>query len=76
MQRIKKAYPTAALHVVTSHRDQISKFLLDNKLEVTDVLTCDGTAIKTAARVIPTIFKMKGPVIQGKWAGADFDEIK
>jgi len=35
------------------------------------VFTCDGTAIKTAARVNPTLFLMKGPVIQNKWAGAD-----
>jgi uncharacterized membrane protein YphA (DoxX/SURF4 family) len=35
------------------------------------VFTCDGTAIKTAARVNPTLFLMKGPVIQNKWAGVD-----
>ncbi len=35
------------------------------------VFTCDGIAIKTAARVNPTLFLMKGPVIQNKWAGAD-----
>ena len=38
------------------------------------VFTCDGTAIKTAARVNPTLFLMKGPVIQNKWAGADFEK--
>ena len=76
VQRIKQAYPQAQLHVITSHREAITKLLMDNKLQVTDVLTCDGTAIKTAARVIPTMFKMKGPVIEGKWAGADFNEIK
>lgn len=35
------------------------------------VFTCDYTAIKTAARVNPTLFLMKGPVIQNKWAGID-----
>lgn len=76
VQRIKQAHPEAPLYVITSHRDLINKFLQNNKLEVTNVLTCDGTAIKTAARVIPTMFKMKGAVIEGKWAAADFDEIK
>ncbi len=76
VQRIKQVYPQASIHVITSHRNEITKFLADNNLAVTDILTCDGTAIKTAARVIPTLFKMKGSVIEGKWAGADFNEIK
>lgn len=36
------------------------------------IFTCDVTAIKTAARANPTVFKMKGPVVQGKWSWADF----
>jgi len=32
------------------------------------VFSCDGTAIKTAARVNPTLFLMKGAVIQNKWS--------
>lgn len=39
-----------------------------------DIFSCDGTAIKTAARVNPTLFLMKGPVIQNKWAAADFEK--
>lgn len=35
------------------------------------ILTCDATAIKTAARVNPTLFLMNGPVVKGKWAGKD-----
>ncbi len=35
------------------------------------VLTCDGTAIKTAARSNPTLYKMNGPVIQKKYGWAD-----
>lgn len=35
------------------------------------ILTGDVTAIKTAARVNPTLYLMKGPVVQRKWAGAD-----
>jgi uncharacterized membrane protein YphA (DoxX/SURF4 family) len=40
------------------------------------VFTCDGTAIKTAARANPTLFLMRGPVIQNKWSGADIKKIK
>jgi hypothetical protein len=36
-----------------------------------DIFSCDGTAIKTAARVNPTLFLMKGPVIQNKWSFID-----
>lgn len=35
------------------------------------ILTCDGTAIKTAARSNPTLYKMKGPVILKKYGWAD-----
>lgn len=36
------------------------------------ILTSDVTAIKTAARVNPTLFLMKGPVIQNKRAATDY----
>lgn len=36
------------------------------------MLSCDGTAIKTAARVNPTLFLMKGPVVKNKKAFIDF----
>jgi uncharacterized membrane protein YphA (DoxX/SURF4 family) len=36
------------------------------------ILSCDGTAIKTAARVNPTLFLMKGPIVKSKMAFMDF----
>lgn len=39
------------------------------------VYTTDGIAIKTAARANPTLFEMKGPVVQAKYSWADIDEI-
>ena len=36
------------------------------------ILTCDVTAIKTAARVNPTLFLMNGAVVKNKWAAADY----
>lgn len=35
-----------------------------------NVLSCDGTAIKTAARTIPTLFKMEKDKVIQKWSGA------
>lgn len=40
------------------------------------ILSCDVTAIKTAARAIPTLYEMEGPVVVNKWSGADFDKIQ
>jgi uncharacterized membrane protein YphA (DoxX/SURF4 family) len=36
------------------------------------ILTCDVTAIKTAARVNPTLFLMNGAVVKSKWAAVDY----
>lgn len=35
------------------------------------VLTCDATALKTAARNNVTLYLMEGPVVKNKWGGAD-----
>lgn len=40
------------------------------------ILTCDATAIKTAARADMVLYKMNGPVVQDKWGWADFDKVK
>lgn len=41
-----------------------------NKLDI-PVLTCDATAIKTAARNNITLYHMNGPVVKNKWGGND-----
>jgi uncharacterized membrane protein YphA (DoxX/SURF4 family) len=43
--------------------------------EIIKYLKCDATVIKTAGRVNPTYFIMKGATIVGKFANADFDEV-
>ena len=63
-------------YVVTAQRDVVTGFLAKNKITVTGVLTCDATAIKTAARANPTLYRMKGPVVQQKLSWADLDELK
>ncbi|MFZ9718398.1 MAG: BT_3928 family protein [Chitinophagaceae bacterium] len=40
------------------------------------ILSCDVTAIKTAARAIPVMFAMEGPIVFNKWSGAHFYRIQ
>jgi len=63
------------IYIVTGQPDKI-RFILPAKI-VGDIpiFTCDVTAIKTAARANPTIFLMKGPVVQHKWSWADFGDV-
>lgn len=62
--------------VLTSQADAAHNFFSSGRdpFDVT-ILTCDVTAIKTAARAVPTLYKMKGPVVINKWSGASFDKI-
>ena len=76
LKTLMEANKDKKFYIITSDRAAINTYIAQNNLDFADVFTCDGTAIKTAARVNPTLFKMQGPVIQGKWAGADIDEIK
>lgn len=58
--------------VVTSHPKEIDALFNKGRERFNlPVLTCDGVAIKTAARSNPTLYKMKGPVIQKKYGWAD-----
>lgn len=67
---------TLPLLVVTGQPQKAVSFFAQNKtITAAHVLSCDVTAIKTAARAIPTIYSMEGPVVRKKWSGADFDEI-
>lgn len=65
-----------SMFIVTSQKNVVADFMEKNKITIEGVLTCDVTAIKTAARANPTLYLMKGPVIQGKWSWADLDEAK
>jgi uncharacterized membrane protein YphA (DoxX/SURF4 family) len=55
--------------IVTSNPNEAKKIFTMPGLVV---LSCDGTAIKTAARVNPTMFLMKGAVVKNKKAFVDF----
>ncbi len=64
------------IYVATSQRNNIMRFLSANQISVDGVFSLDATAIKTAARSIPTLYKMKGPVVKEKWGWASFDKVE
>ena len=45
-------------------------FNVQNNFNV-PVVSCDATALKTAARTDPALYLMKGPIVQKKWGRAD-----
>ncbi len=63
------------IYIVTAQPDKIGSILPVKSVGDIPIFTCDVTAIKTAARANPTIFLMKGPVVQHKWSWADFGDI-
>ena len=60
-----------SVYLVTSGRGDVEK-----RFPGETVFTCDFTAIKTAARSNPTLYRMNGPVIMQKWGWADFSKIE
>jgi uncharacterized membrane protein YphA (DoxX/SURF4 family) len=65
------------LLIVTSQGDAAKNFFKGNG-EGFDVpiVICDVTALKTAARAVPTLYHMKGAVVLGKWSGDGFERIE
>ena len=71
---VKSRQQHKPLFIVTSERIAANKFFNQiNKFNVA-ILSCDATAIKTAARANPTLFLMKEAVVKGKWSWADLDK--
>ncbi|MDB5201125.1 MAG: hypothetical protein JWQ27_534 [Ferruginibacter sp.] len=60
------------VYIVTAQRNAVEQFLHQYNINADAVFTTDGTAIKTAARSNPTLFRMKGPVVEEKKSWADF----
>ncbi|MES2849114.1 MAG: BT_3928 family protein [Bacteroidota bacterium] len=63
------------IYVVTSDTKDADGFFNQVNNYNLPIFTTDGIAIKTAARATPTIFEMKGPVVQQKYSWADLDEL-
>lgn len=61
--------------VITGQRDRADELFNQQMHLDLPIYTCDVTAIKTAARTNPCIFRMNGPVVQAKWGFADFGKI-
>lgn len=73
---IKKAKTqNIPVYIVTSDNKKVNDYFNGQHSLAVPVYTCDGTAIKTAARANPTLFEMKGPVVQGKYSWADLDVL-
>ncbi len=67
-----KIYVVSSALVKAKSRYEI--FIVGKKLDI-PIFTCDGTAIKTAARANITVYLMNGPIVKNKWAAADFDKV-
>lgn len=63
------------LYIVTADPDNAQTFFNRTNQYNVPVFTCDVVAIKTAARANPTIFLMKGPVVQEKVSAADVGKL-
>jgi len=62
------------LYIITAERAAANHFFNEVNKYNLPILSCDATVIKTAARANPTLFLMKGPIVQGKWSWADIDK--
>jgi hypothetical protein len=64
------------LYIVTAQPDVANQYFNQLNNFNVPVLTCDGTAIKTAARVVPTVYLMSGPVVKDKRSWRDISKLK
>ena len=62
------------IYIVTSEREKMEHFFNEVKKDNIMIYSCDATAIKTAARANPTLFLMRGPVVQAKYSWAELDK--
>ena len=63
--------------IVTGDTPKAASFFASTKtIRSAQIFSCDVTVIKTAARAIPVIYAMNGPVVLNKWSGADFHKIE
>jgi uncharacterized membrane protein YphA (DoxX/SURF4 family) len=65
------------LIVVTPQPDDAYQFFKGGRDKFpVEIVSCDVTALKTAARAVPALYKMNGPVVVGKWSGASFGKVE
>jgi hypothetical protein len=63
--------------ILTAVQDEVTKLLKDSSFTGNlHVYSCDVTAIKTASRAIPVLYRMNGSVVEEKWSGASVSSWK
>ncbi len=68
------------IYIVSSQVEKVKAHFKDIKsieqvFSVMQFLSCDATVMKTVARVNPTLYLMKGPVVKQKWSWTAFKNI-
>ena len=69
----KKGIP---FYFVTTNRDSATSLYSQMGFKNINMLTCDFTAIRTAARANPTLFLLRNGTVTAKWSYANFDDAK
>ena len=64
-----------ALLIVASQATKAQQFFNETNHFNIPVFSCDVTALKTAARTNPTLYLMKGAVIEKKWGWANLEKV-
>lgn len=77
IKQVSSLAASKKIAIVTPQYEVVMNLLKqDAVLGKLPVLVCDVVALKTAARAIPTLYKMNGPVVDQKWSGASFGNIQ
>lgn len=77
IQEIDRIAEYHRIYVVTSRVGATQDFFSGHKgLQGLPVFSCDGTAIKTAARATPVLYRMHGAVVEQKWAASQFRTVQ
>jgi len=62
------------VYFITSDAEGAENYVDKNNLsQEIQILKCDATAVKTAARANPTLFLLRQGTIKGKWSASDFE---
>lgn len=62
------------IFIIASQASVAQQFFNEKNNFNIPILSCDATALKTAARTDPELYLMKGPVVQKKWGAAAIDK--
>lgn len=77
IKELERIAATNRVYIITSMVDATKAFFADNvRLQALPIFSCDGTAIKTAARAVPVLYRMQGAVVAGKWAAPHFYKVQ